>query len=200
MSLPIPNAPYMYAARFRVKFRGIFDAKGLYTTMYEWLKDDGWVDVVENTGNRFETLYLDRTDADGSKEIYSWLRLKKTGSSSTGTNYIIYKLNIEYHFVSLTSAEVMYEGKKVKCNKGELEMKIISFVEINYAAWRKSSIFKPFIEMFYKRIISTEMEDHRKRLYREIYTLQGAIKKYLKLKGFLPQHDLQQFHPSRAFG
>ena len=188
-----------WAAKFRIKYRDVFHLKQFYKTMYEWLRDKEWKDLDENVPNHFETLYLERVDQYNNREYWIWWRLWKFPEEHSNT-FFRYRLNIDIHCVYIQDVEIMHEGKKIRCNKGEIEIKILSFLEFDYTgAWSKNKMLAYFRELLQAHILHHTIDDTKKRLYRETYFLQGAIKKYLQLKGFLPELELEQFHPSKAF-
>ena len=111
----VEKNPILWAAKFRIKYRGIFHMKLLYKTVHEWLKDREWKDMDDKRPDHHEQLYLDRTTAWGQREFWIWWRLFQL---PTGNSFYRYRLNIDYHCVYMQDIEVMHEGKKVNCNKG----------------------------------------------------------------------------------
>lgn len=196
MTKPNTN-PILWAAKFRIKYRGIFHMKLLYKTVHEWLKDKEWKDVDEGGLDHHERLYLDRTTPHGQKEYWIWWRMFYL---PVNNSFYRWRMNIDYHCVYIQDIEVMHEGQKVKCNKGEVEMKILSYIEMDYeGTWSNHPTLKFLKDIFTDRIFQTEMDRHRRECYRETFILQGEIKKYLKLIGFLPQLEIQRFHPARTY-
>ena len=190
------------AARFRVKFKDIFHLKEFYRAMHEWMLEYSWSSVdskgrLENS-DRFETLYLERVGIDGDKEMWWWWRMQKI---PTNNSYYKYHLDIDYHPLYIVPTEVMRDGKKLKVHKGEVEVNIWAYLEFDYnGQWSKHPVLKLFNQMFPKRIFHKELyEDHKLELYREIYVLQAYVKKWFKLKSFLPFEEITQFHDSWAY-
>lgn len=191
------------AAQFRVKFKDIFNLKEFYKAMHEWTKEYEWSSVesdgltIEND-DQYETLYLEKQDAAGAKEMWWWWRLQKMPISNS---YYKWHMDIDYHILVMLPAEVMREGKKLKVNKGEVEVKIWAYLEFDYQGqWSKHPILKMFNKIFPNRIFKKEVyEDHKLELYREMYTLQAFIKKWFKLRSFLPYEEIAPFFPSRTY-
>ena len=66
--------------------------------------------------------------------------------------------------------------------------------------WSKHPFLKRFNQIFPKRIFRKELYEQQKlALYRETYTLQAFIKKWFKIKSFLPFEEITQFPPSQAY-
>ena len=91
----------------------------------------------------------------------------------------------------------MHEGQKYKVNWGEIELTFTAWVDLDYKGeWEKSSILKHFDNLFRKRIYHSNINIHKKELREEIYELQGFVKDYLELKGFLS--PFEDFHPRKG--
>jgi len=196
-----PNA--VQAAKFRVKFKDIFHLKEFYRAMHEWTLEYDWSSAeadglkLENK-DYFETLYLERKGIEGDKEMWWWWRMQKV---PTNNSYYKFHLDIDYHILYIVPTEVMRDGKKLKVHKGEVEVNIWAYLQFDYKGeWSKHPILKMFNQAFPKRIFKKELyEDHKLELYREAYILQAYIKKWFKLKSFLPYEEITPFYTSWAY-
>ncbi|MBW2966111.1 hypothetical protein KY342_03330 [Candidatus Woesearchaeota archaeon] len=192
------------AASFRVKFKDIFNLKEFYKAMHEWMLEYGWSSVesdgltIEEGDDHYETLYLEKQDAGGAKEMWWWWRLQKLPVSNS---YYKWHMDIDSHVLYMLPAEVMREGKKLKVNKGEVEVKIWAYLEFDYLGqWSKHPVLKMFNKIFPNRIFKKELyEDHKLELYREMYTFQAYVKRWFKLRSFLPYEEITPFFPSWAY-
>ena len=191
------------AAGFRVKYKDIFSLKQFYIAIREWLKEYGWSSVdsdgdIEEGEEWWETNYIERIEQDGSKEMYWWWRIQKLPITNS---YYKYHMDINFHPLGISNTEVMRDGKKFKVNKGEVEVNVFAYIEFDYKGeWSNHSFLKFFNKMFPERIFRKELyEDHKLELYREAYTLQAYMKKWFKLKSFLPYEEITPFYPSHAF-
>ena len=189
------------AAKYRIKWKDIFDAKQFYTAVHEWLDEYGWTDH-ENKTEHYETLYFEKVGVMGDKELWVRWRLWKF-PDGVENSYYKYHIDLDFHYLYLIPTEVMHEGKKFKKNiyKGEVEVWISSYVQFDYAGvWSKHPVLKYFNKIFPKRIFRKDLYDEKKKeLYRESYILQNYIKHWFKLKRFLPHEEVKPFHPSYAF-
>lgn len=193
----IDNA--VQAAFFSVKPRDIFSLKDFYRAIHEWLLEYGW-SSVDTSGNiegkdSWETLYLERAGIEGDKEMWWWWRLQKL---PTDNSYYKYHLDIDCHPLYIVNTEVVRDGKKFKCQKGEIEVKVWAYLEFDYKGeWSTHPILKIFNKVFPRRIFKKELyEDHKMELYREAYIFQDFIKRWFKIKSFLPYEEITPFfHP-----
>jgi hypothetical protein len=95
----------------------------------------------------------------------------------------------------LQTIEIMHQGKKMKVNKGELEIffrpKIVR-TELG-KKWQSHWFLKHFWQLYEKRMINEDLDKLEKDLWREAYRLQGVVKAYLNLRNFIPVPE--PFHP-----
>jgi hypothetical protein len=189
-------------ADFAVKYKDIFNMGDFYENLKDWLLEYGWKAIdargnLEDNAEKCETFYLERIDARGAKEHFWWWRLQKIPGNN---KYFKYHIDLDFHTLVITETEVMRDGKKFKANKGELEVKVRTVIEFDYTGeFAKSKLLKPFKDIFQKRIYKKDLETFKLELYREAYILQAFIKKWFKLKSFLPFEEVSQFYPSKAY-
>jgi hypothetical protein len=110
-------------------------------------------------------------------------------------------MDFDFHCVGLASTEVVKEGKKLKVNKGEVELYITAYIDLDYKGeWSSHPILKFFNKIFPERIFRKDIfGSHKRELYREAYELQTFIKQWFKLKTYLPYEEKKSFFPSHAW-
>jgi len=181
---------------YSVKFKDVFDFKEFYTALKEWMLEYGWGDVEEGK-DHWETYYAERVSQDGSKEIWARWRLKR---APTDAPFLMYYLDLDYHVLGLGPAEIVVEGRKVKVNKGEVELGIKGFIDEKYKEeFDKSALLKEVKLLFAKRIYNKVIEQRKKEFYHEAYELQNYIKQWFKLKRYLPYEENKSFFPSYSW-
>lgn len=185
------------AARYRVKYKDVFDMKKFYEDLHEWLKERQWVDL-EDKSDHYETFYLEKVDMGGSKEIWIKWRPQKVPEKNS---YYRYWMDFDFHLVGLGKVEIVAEGKKLKVNKGEVELYVTAYMDLDYQGeWSSHPILKFFNKLFPERIFRKDLfEDHKKELYREAYELQNFIKQWFKLQAYAPYEEKKSFFPSHAW-
>ncbi len=184
-------------ARYRVKYKDIFNMTQYYKDLHFWLAEYGWTDLEDNS-EHYETFYLEKVDSGGAKEILIRWRPYKIPQKNS---YYRYWLDFDFHCVGLKGTEVVREGKKLKVHKGEVELYVTAFMDLDYKGeWSHHPILRFFNKIFPERIFRKDLfVDHKKELYREAYALQNWIKQWFKLQRYLPYEESKSFHPSRAW-
>jgi len=190
----------------KVKYKDVFDLKAFYEELWEWCKEHGWKDWEQDLDN-FERFYGERVTTGGVKEI--WIRWRAwkpaEGTPSIKQNnkelgYINYYLDIDFHVLGLGSAEIVKDGKKIKADKGEIEVTIKPFIEKNYEyEFQKHPLLQHVLDVFSGRIYMSKLEERKKELYREAYVMQTFIKQWFKMKTYLPYVQGENFFPSKAW-
>ncbi|MBI2665764.1 hypothetical protein HYX12_04040 [Candidatus Woesearchaeota archaeon] len=180
----------------RIKFKDIFDLPMFYKTYREWFLEYDWKDE-EGDGDHWESYYGERIDQKGMREIWFLWRLTKDPPHS---KYIKYYMDIDVHCVAITDTEIIKDGKKLKSNKGEIEMKIWAYVQEKFQdEFEKHSLLKQVSHLFAHRIYDKEVYQRRKELHQEMYVMQNFIKQWFKLKTNLPYEESKQFWRSFAW-
>jgi len=180
----------------KVTYGGDFDLKELYKLVHEWLKDNNWKDVQSGKDDQHEVLYHERSGASGVRDMWIWWRLQKLSSNS----YYKYTLNVDYLVIGMGKNQIVHKGRKVKCDNGELNIDISVTMHLDYKGqWSKNWLLRYFMNVFPQRIFKGDIDNHFMEGYYEAYDLQGTIKKYLHLKGFLAQMEVEPFFESKEY-
>jgi hypothetical protein len=190
----------------RIKYKDIFDMKEFYDAVHEWILEHDYA-AYDGDLEMWETYYGERVSQSGAKEIWIRWRIKKGAPDSptfiiSGKKNpaIVYHMDLDFHCVALTKAEVVKEGRKMKVHKGEVELHIRPYVEEAYLKHFSKNIFlKQIQNIFQKRIYRKKFEERKKELYKESYALNNFIKQWFKLKRYLPYEESKNFFPSYAW-
>ncbi len=191
MSEYIPLTPV------KIKVKDAFSLGDLIKIMNEWRNEHNFVDREgSNDDNGQETVYSHKVTGGGAVlDLWMWWRyLKYPLGTNKDTSYVRYVLNVDLHFLGDNAeVEVMHKGKKVKLNKGEIEIEIKPFVEMDFRGeWKKEGLLKIFHDVFKKRVYKKEITNHIEYMYGELYKLHGAIKLFFNLPTFMPEEALSQ--------
>ena len=179
----------------RVKYKDVFDFKGFYEDLHEWLEEHGWKDVEEDS-DHYETYYGERIGQSGAKEIWIQWRPYRAAEDGKFTFY----LDFDYHIIGLTKMEIVKEGRKISLNKGEVDLYIRPYNELNFLKEMEAHpVLKHLVTLFKKRIYRRVIKQREKELYQETYELQNWIKQWFKLKRHLPYEESKTFFPSQAW-
>ena len=185
---------------FRVKYKDIFDIKGFYESLHEWLLEYNWKDP-EDGEDHWETYYAERIDQTGAREIWWQWRCVKQPSQAP---MLLYYLDLNVHCIAIPSADVVKDGMKLKVNKGEIELTVSTNIEKLYEKkFDKDStwgwLLKQMKDLFTQRVYKKILEERTKELYQETYALHNFIKQWFKLKRYLPYEEVKSFFPSQAW-
>ncbi|HME86882.1 MAG TPA: hypothetical protein VKE88_00535 [Candidatus Nanoarchaeia archaeon] len=183
--------------KLKVKVKDVYSLGDFVKILEEWLKDNGFVteDDKPLKDNNQEALYSHKIGAGGSfLDLWIWWRTLRYPPGNNAKTYIRYRLNIDMHFLGDTGeVEVMHKGKKVKLNKGELEIELIPFVEVDYKnEWKKHGFLKLVDKIFRKHIYHEEIESHKRYYEGLLYKCHAMIKQYFKLESFIPEETVSQ--------
>jgi hypothetical protein len=111
-------------------------------------------------------------------------------------------LDVEYHVLGMNDTEILHEGKKIKVQKGEVEVFIKAYIqrdpkgEISTLPWMRSKMVKNWFE---KRWYKAEYDQELAKLYNDAYRLQHAIKQYFDIKGWIGEYAGKPFIPKKGF-
>ena len=182
----------------RIKYKDIFEIKQFYQFLREYLKSNEWYDEEEGPpSEHWEAYYGERIDQKGAREIWFNWRLAK---NPMGSPMIRYYIDIDFHCLGIVNAEIIKDGKKIKANKGEVEMKMWAYVEEKFLKEFEGHWFLGQVkDIFAHRVYDKEVYQRRKELYQELYTLTSYIKQWLKMKRHLPYEEQKLFYKSYAW-
>lgn len=156
----------------KIKRKGVFNLSGLYEMMEDWLDFNGLSDNLK------ETEYIEKTTPGGKEIAISWETYFDVNS------YVRFKIKITFNVIGLIEVELQKGHKKVKRNKGTVEIKIEGKVVYDPEdKYKKNIITFPFM-WFYELKMKNRLEGYKLELYKKLYTLQKEIKIYLDMHEF----------------
>jgi hypothetical protein len=117
----------------------------------------------------------------------------------SGSKYYEFSMDVNFLILGMSTQEVIYNGQKVKAHSGEVNIDITAKMNLDRDVFDSSIFLKPFKFWFPERLFKKDIETHYDELYRDAYNLQGTIKKFLQLKGFLAKMDVEPFSPSMRY-
>ncbi|MGK0209045.1 MAG: hypothetical protein ACI83O_000308 [Patescibacteria group bacterium] len=151
-----------------IKKKGNFNFTETYTYMYNWLKDLGY--LVKEKG------YTEKSGEAGKEILILWEAEKKV------TDYYKYIIRVEFFILTMTSVEIVRDGKKIKTNKGDLKLSIKAELVKDYEAQWEQTPFQKFMRGIYEKyIIRSANEEYKEELALEAVEVVSNIKAYLEL-------------------
>jgi len=155
-------------AEKKVKHDGIFNFKETYGFLHTLLTDLGY--AVEEKG------YGEKTKPEGKEIDVHWVAKRKI------SDYFRFILKIDW-LVHMTPVEVVRDGVKIKANKGDIEIKIIGFLERDYEHKWEATAFLRFLRGVYDRyIIKTTIEGYAEDLISDVNEMTNQLKAFLVLE------------------
>ena len=166
-------------------YKGVFHFKYLYMAAYDWVCENGWKSYEGD--DKVESMYAEEHQPGPVRKVWIWWRMQKTPDNS----YFRYFLNIEFLGFGVTNVEIVKDGKKIQCQKGELNILIKPWIEADYGdKWEKSALLKHFTTLYQERIIKNDIEKRVGLQLAETNRLHGMIKKTLDLAGFSEDREI----------
>ncbi len=140
----------------------------VYNMLFNWLKDHGYTLT--------EKMYKEKLSSGGKEILIEWDADKKI------TDYFKYRINLNWHILTMKDAEVEIDGKKVKTNKGELEIKFKGTILKDYEKrWEDKPLHKFMRGLYEEYVIRktiTEYEDDLEEVTKELIT---DLKAFLRI-------------------
>ncbi|MFC1754318.1 hypothetical protein ACFL96_13160 [Thermoproteota archaeon] len=176
---------------FSLNYKGEFTFERMYKMVREWVLENGY-----GPDKWMEKLYLQRESPAGTEQWVWWRTQKKIN------NYVTYKFNIDFHTLTMKKVEIVHEGKKIKTNNGEVEI----FFDIRLLVdpddmWKNNWLLnqKWIKDWWITRYYKPELDKYEELAIVDAYRLQGILKQYLDLKGFMSEYSGELFHPVKGF-
>ena len=155
----------------KIKYNGIFSFSDFYKFCYDWLKEETGLDISEDK-------YTEKL-AGNSKNI----KIKWTGTKKV-TDYFKFEIVIEFDLVGLTNVEINQDNKKIKTNKGSVEVKVKGTLIRDYQGKFETTAFKKFLRSIYEKwVIVSRIEQMEDKLIGNSDEFLNQTKAYLDLEG-----------------
>lgn len=154
----------------KVVHAGIFDFKSTYNFLYDLFTQYDYV-VIEQK-------YSEKIKAEGKELEILWLCLRKI------SDYFRFRIKVRIFIIGMASVEIMRENIKIKRDKGEIEIKIASYLEKDYEnRWESNPVTKFLRGIYDKYIIKTKIEAYENTIATEVDEILSQLKAYLALEG-----------------
>ena len=154
----------------KVKQTGIFDFKELYRYCYSWLVDEGYLLTEKN--------YNEKINPTGKEIEIIWDARRKI------SDYFRFVMKITWRILGMTTVEVEENGKKLKMDKAQVEIKIEATLEKDYEHRWENNAFAKFLRGAYDRyIIRGRIDQYEGKLFVETDEFLAQIKSFLAISG-----------------
>jgi len=154
----------------KVVHGGIFNFKDVYNFLYEWFTSYQYA-VIEKK-------YSEKIKPEGKDIEIEWVCLRKI------SDYFRFMIRVGIRVVGLTTVEITRGDVKLKRDKGEIEIKISSYLEKDYEhKWETNPITKFLRGIYDKYIIKSRIEAYEDTLAAEVDEVIAQVKSFLALEG-----------------
>lgn len=197
--------------RYVFLYRDVFSFKLVYEMMRFWFQNKGYSyqgpyevkgSVVDQTSpDRIpkeedfpETTYLHK-ESDMGTEVWLRWRCQKLLPQDP---YWGFEIDLDVHVLGLNPAEVVINGKKIKADKGEIEVTCVATLLQDV---RKKVSTHPLLKHFYNFLFNVYYGDRITELEVDLendaHDLKKALKDYFKLPTYDDQRELTAVWPRR---
>ena len=147
---------------------GYWGYEDVYNMLFNWIKDHGY--------NLQEYNYKEKLSSGGKEIIIGWEAKKPI------TDYFLYKIELDWHILTMKDAEVEIEGKKTKTNKGELEIVFKGSIVKDYEKrWEDKPVHKFLRGLYENYIIRTTIDEYEDDLEDQTKELISDLKAFLRI-------------------
>ncbi|MBS3085893.1 hypothetical protein J4225_04395 [Candidatus Pacearchaeota archaeon] len=155
----------------KMKSSGIFTFKEFYQFCYEWLRDETQLNLAEEK-------YEEKIAGDAKEIKIEWKGTRKV------TDYFKYEIKVKYRVTKLKEIELTQEGRKIKTNQGDVEMKIAGSLLRDYEGKFEKGAFRKFLRSIYEKwVIPARIEQYEEKLIGDCDEFLAQAKAFLALEG-----------------
>lgn len=156
----------------KVKYVGIFDLKDLYRKMKFWLEFKGY-----GPEKGMEKQYNERIKPNGKQIEIKWV------STDEVATYVHKVIEVTFFILGLESIEIDKDGKKIKTQKGDVEMRFTGYLVLNVGDQLGDDNSMP--NRIYKRfVLKRNIDTYKIELYDDLTEFQDEVKSYLTMQQF----------------
>ncbi|MEK6833066.1 MAG: hypothetical protein AABY32_03375 [Nanoarchaeota archaeon] len=155
----------------KVKYEGVWDFKDFYKFCYQWLTEETALDVIENK-------YKEKIVGDSKNITIEWTGLRKV------TDYFKFQIEVKFEVMSLVNVEITRDGKKIKMNKGVVEMTVKGTLIRDYEGKFEKTPAKKFLRGIYEKwVIYSRIREYEAKLIEDCNEFLAQAKAFLDLEG-----------------
>lgn len=151
------------------KHTGYWKYKEVYDMMFFWFRDHNY--------KLFEDLYNEKILSNGKEVIAKWRAERKI------TDYFKFQIVADWHILGMTDTEVEIDGKKVKTNKGEVEIIFKGSLIKDYEKrWEDNPLWKFLRGVYEKYVVRSTVDEYEDDIENDTKEVIAELKAFLKLE------------------
>lgn len=152
----------------KIEYHGYFDFRDLYGLLKDVIGTDYNYEIIENE-------YV-RDVGSGEIEV-SWECKKKI------SGYLRYKIYVKIYATGLEEGRVKKGGRKVKMQKGDIEIHLTAYLETDYEDRWESNAFLKFLKGIYnKYLYKSTYESHVEKINQELWSIADELKGFFQIQ------------------
>jgi len=151
----------------KLKNAGLFDFKELYKFAFNFLRDNKEYLMMEKT-------YSEKVTGDTKEIEIKWEGFRKV------SDYFKLIIKPEWRIIGFSTVDAEREGKKVKTNKGEIEINLKGILERDYENRWETTAFLKFLRSIYdKYIIKNRINELEDKIFADCDEFLAQVKAFL---------------------
>jgi hypothetical protein len=151
----------------KLKHSGLFDFKELYKFAFNFLKENKEYLMMEKT-------YSEKVTGETKEIEIKWEGFRKI------SDYFKLIIKPEWRIVAFTTVEVEKDGKKVKMNKGDLEIAVKGILVRDWDNKWETGAFVKFLRSIYdKYIIKNRINELEDKIFGDSDEFLAQVKAFL---------------------
>jgi len=155
----------------KVKYDGIVDFPSFYKFCYDWLSDEVGLDLSEEK-------YKEKISGDAKNIEVGWVGSRKL------TDYFKFDIKVDFMIIGLTKLEIVQEGRKIKTNKGSVELKIKGIIVRDYQGKFEVNSTRKFMRSIYEKwVIPSRIEEYENKIIGDCDEFLSQAKAFLDIEG-----------------
>jgi len=157
----------------KTKYTGIWKFEETYRFVYDWFLDKGYK-IIEKG-------YTEKIKPDGKEIEIKWEAKKKI------SDYFKFVIKADWLILKMVEVEAEKDGKKIKMNKGYIEIKFSAILVKDYEHRWENNAFIKFLRGVYDRyLIKGRIDKYEDRLLEEVDEVIAQTKSFLTIEGKQP--------------
>lgn len=155
----------------KIKYNGIVNFADFYKFCFDWLKEETGLGLGEDK-------YSEKLSGDSKNIDVEW-----TGSKDM-TDYFKSEIKVTFKVIALANTEITVDGKKIKTNKGGVEVGVKGTLIRDPKGKFETNAFQKFLRGIYeKNVISERIEEFEGKIIGDCDEFLSQAKAYLDLEG-----------------
>jgi len=189
------DSEYLTIADYLVNFKDVFSMEDVYKLMREWFVEEGYTSGSDKDFP--EVFFLDKEGRAGKEMWFRW-RFDKSPMGGRMKDFWRFDFDVDVHVLTMTKTEIVLGDKKVKVDKGEVEIQVKTNLVFNWAKKvKKNPLLGPFKQTIKRYFLLKTQKRLEADLYKESYAFRDALNNFFKIENFSARKGSLEFWPKK---